>query len=103
MNLSSPVQTADTAQRPAGRISLKRELGLTLGALGVVFGDIGTSPLYAMRETAQAAGGALPGQAAVYGSVSLRKAFGVRRAPVYPAALIQFLKMLNLFRHAGDV
>jgi KUP system potassium uptake protein len=25
-------------------------LGLTLGAIGVVFGDIGTSPLYAMRE-----------------------------------------------------
>nr|WP_232220202.1 KUP/HAK/KT family potassium transporter [Legionella tunisiensis] len=24
---------------------------LALGALGVVFGDIGTSPLYAMRET----------------------------------------------------
>src|SRR5882757_6385113 len=24
--------------------------GLTLGALGVVFGDIGTSPLYALRQ-----------------------------------------------------
>ena len=24
---------------------------LTLGAIGVVFGDIGTSPLYAFRET----------------------------------------------------
>jgi len=28
--------------------------GLTLGALGVVFGDIGTSPLYALRECLQA-------------------------------------------------
>ena len=27
-----------------------RTLGLSLGALGVVFGDIGTSPLYAIRE-----------------------------------------------------
>src|SRR5690606_33788486 len=26
-------------------------LGLALGALGVVFGDIGTSPLYALRES----------------------------------------------------
>src|ERR1019366_9347891 len=26
------------------------QLGLALGALGVVFGDIGTSPLYTMRE-----------------------------------------------------
>ena len=28
----------------------KYQLGLLLGALGVVFGDIGTSPLYALRE-----------------------------------------------------
>jgi len=28
----------------------KRSLTLTLGALGVVFGDIGTSPIYALRE-----------------------------------------------------
>jgi KUP system potassium uptake protein len=27
-----------------------------LGALGVVFGDIGTSPLYALKEAASAAG-----------------------------------------------
>jgi len=44
---------------------------LTLGALGVVFGDIGTSPLYAMRESVRAAGGALPGHLAVMGSASL--------------------------------
>ncbi|HEX2761295.1 MAG TPA: KUP/HAK/KT family potassium transporter, partial [Rhizomicrobium sp.] len=44
---------------------------LTLGALGVVFGDIGTSPLYALRTTVQAAGGAVPGAAAIYGSLSL--------------------------------
>src|SRR3954447_24214403 len=28
----------------------RRRLGLALGALGVVYGDIGTSPLYAIRE-----------------------------------------------------
>ncbi|MGH8048193.1 MAG: potassium transporter Kup [Chthoniobacterales bacterium] len=28
----------------------KRKLALTIGALGVVFGDIGTSPLYALKE-----------------------------------------------------
>src|SRR3954463_10332273 len=53
------------------RRTLKRDLALTLGALGVVFGDIGTSPLYAMRVSAQAAGGALPGPFAVYGALSL--------------------------------
>ena len=30
--------------------STRASLGLSLGALGVVFGDIGTSPLYTMRE-----------------------------------------------------
>ena len=37
--------------------SLRHQAMLTLGALGVVFGDIGTSPLYAMRETVLATGG----------------------------------------------
>ncbi len=32
--------------------------GAVLGALGIVYGDIGTSPLYALREATNAAGGA---------------------------------------------
>jgi len=51
--------------------SLKRDAMLTLGALGVVFGDIGTSPLYAMRETVLATGGALPAHDAIFGALSL--------------------------------
>ncbi|TAK55601.1 MAG: potassium transporter Kup [Gammaproteobacteria bacterium] len=42
----------------------------TLGALGVVYGDIGTSPLYALREATAAAGG-VTGPATVLGVVSL--------------------------------
>src|ERR1700741_4908015 len=42
---------------------------LFLGALGVVFGDIGTSPIYAFRESLKAAGGA--SEAAVFGVLSL--------------------------------
>ncbi|HJT42943.1 MAG TPA: potassium transporter Kup [Rhizomicrobium sp.] len=53
------------------RRTLKRDLVLTLGALGVVFGDIGTSPLYAMRASILAAGGALPAASAIYGVLSL--------------------------------
>src|SRR5213082_2992099 len=30
---------------------------LTVGSIGVVYGDIGTSPLYALRESVLAAGG----------------------------------------------
>ncbi|MEO8302402.1 MAG: potassium transporter Kup [Rhizomicrobium sp.] len=51
--------------------SLKRDLSLALGALGVVFGDIGTSPLYAMRQSAVALGGHAANQMAVYGALSL--------------------------------
>ena len=40
------------ADRPAGAEAHPGSLAkLTLGAIGVVFGDIGTSPLYAFRET----------------------------------------------------
>ncbi len=35
---------------PATPTGTATKAGLTLGALGVVFGDIGTSPLYALRE-----------------------------------------------------
>ena len=37
-------------QHTPGKISSAAKAGLTIGALGVVFGDIGTSPLYALRE-----------------------------------------------------
>jgi KUP system potassium uptake protein len=42
----------------------------TLGALGVVYGDIGTSPLYALKEATAAAGGA-DNAATVFGVLSL--------------------------------
>ena len=43
---------------------------LLLGALGVVFGDIGTSPLYALSEAFHASGHE-PTEAAVLGVLSL--------------------------------
>jgi KUP system potassium uptake protein len=44
---------------------------LTLGALGVVFGDIGTSPLYAFRELYSSAHQLVPSNAHVLASLSL--------------------------------
>ena len=44
---------------------------LTLGAIGVVYGDIGTSPIYAFREALRATGVARPGTAEVLGILSL--------------------------------
>src|SRR5580700_6569705 len=44
---------------------------LTLGALGVVFGDIGTSPLYTLRECLHGTGSGAPVPEDVYGLLSL--------------------------------
>src|SRR5437870_771622 len=44
---------------------------LALGSIGVVFGDIGTSPLYAMREALSHSRGGGGGDDAVLGVVSL--------------------------------
>src|SRR5712671_2431862 len=46
---------------------------LTIGSIGVVYGDIGTSPLYALREAVMAAVGAggTPTRALVLGVLSL--------------------------------
>src|SRR5207249_4305178 len=48
-------------------------LALTLGTIGVVYGDIGTSPLYAMRESVVAAVGTgnPANETAVFGILSL--------------------------------
>jgi KUP system potassium uptake protein len=71
------------ASDPTGDVAFARAAGsahpqagfwtLTLGAIGVVYGDIGTSPLYAVRESINAAVGAgnAPNEAAVLGILSL--------------------------------
>ena len=57
------------AQHPA---PTGRRLGvLTLTALGVVYGDIGTSPLYALRECFREEYGIAPTPANVVGVLSL--------------------------------
>jgi KUP system potassium uptake protein len=61
-----------TANGDAAEVK-KRFWALTFGSIGVVYGDIGTSPLYALREAVLAASeqhGAAT-QAAVYGVLSL--------------------------------
>jgi KUP system potassium uptake protein len=63
--------TAEGAARPAP--SLRGFMGLALGSAGVVYGDIGTSPLYAFKESIShlvGAGGRLV-QADVIGVISL--------------------------------
>lgn len=49
----------------------KRTFSLMLAALGIVYGDIGTSPLYALRQSAEAAGAHAPLSDCIFGVVSL--------------------------------
>ncbi len=56
----------DEGHHPQGAVGV-----LALGALGVVFGDIGTSPIYTMREIFGHAGQHGKGEAAVLGALSL--------------------------------
>ncbi len=68
-----PPEGSPPPSRVARRTGAKAGMvALTLGALGVVFGDIGTSPLYALQTLFASDHHAVrPTQAAVYGVISL--------------------------------
>ena len=57
---------AEGAAAPRGSLGVR-----SLGALGVVYGDIGTSPLYAFREAIHATGGQGADRAGILGILSL--------------------------------
>src|SRR6202044_2992788 len=56
-SVSAPVEGEIPANGTAESRSGAGLWGLALGSIGVVYGDIGTSPLYAMREALMAASG----------------------------------------------
>ncbi len=64
---------AGTADGPGLETSHPKFFGLMLGCIGVVYGDIGTSPLYALRESVLAAVGptAQAGEEVILGILSL--------------------------------
>lgn len=55
----------------SGSSRLKHQAALTAGALGVVFGDIGTSPLYALKECFHSAHGLALNEENVLGILSM--------------------------------
>ena len=63
--MAQTTQTAGLPRQGAG----KQPTALVLGALGVVYGDIGTSTLYGLKQAVQASGAPTPD--AVMGIVSL--------------------------------
>jgi KUP system potassium uptake protein len=62
------MSVADRHDAPAGRTQLA---ALSLAALGVVYGDIGTSPIYAMRESLHGVHGVAATHSNVLGLLSL--------------------------------
>ena len=68
---AEPQPEAPAASRTPRRASPVRA-GLTLAALGVVFGDIGTSPIYALQTVFSIDHGAVrPTSGDVYGVISM--------------------------------
>jgi KUP system potassium uptake protein len=65
------MNTQDTPHSSHEPRTTKDLLALSLGALGVVYGDIGTSPLYALKESFHHEWGILPTPANVLGILSL--------------------------------
>ena len=76
MNDAKTSNSAPTAVAPPSPESSPPKHGsdvgkLALGALGVVFGDIGTSPLYALKECVTQPHGVTPSVESVFGLLSL--------------------------------
>src|SRR5688572_7421903 len=81
---------------PAGHQSMSgvRFLVLTLGSVGVVFGDIGTSPLYAFRLALHAATDA--------GPVSPNAVLGVLSLILWCLIIIVSVKYVLILVHADN-
>ena len=68
---------------------------LTLGSIGVVYGDIGTSPLYAFREAMVAAGGA-------HGGIQRADVLGVASLILWTLMIIVTLKYVMILLRADN-
>jgi len=73
--------------------SPRRTLGLALGALGIVYGDIGTSPLYALRECFHGPHALAATRPAVLGVLS---------AVIWSLILIVCIKYLSVVMRANN-
>ncbi len=69
--------------------------GLTLGSIGVVYGDIGTSPLYAFREAMVAAG-------ASHGGIERSDVLGVLSLIIWALIVIVTLKYVMILLRADN-
>ncbi len=87
-------QTAETAQEDTHEGHPPQKVGvLTLGCIGVVYGDIGTSPLYAMRESLHAAS---------YDGLSQADVIGVISLLIWTLILLVAIKYVGLLMRADN-
>lgn len=69
--MSDPVASDDSHEESHGHHASGPLTKMVVGAIGIVFGDIGTSPIYAFRETFTGHHKLLVDQAHIYGVLSL--------------------------------
>jgi len=91
--IMSKISEEPDSGHQSGQAGMKRLAGLSLAALGVVFGDIGTSPLYAVRECFHGEYGIPITQGNVLGVLSLL---------VWSLLLIVSLKYLTFIMKADN-
>jgi len=103
-SLAAPGAADTTASAEAQHRSRAGFWGLTLGSLGVVYGDIGTSPLYAFREAIIAASG--PGHYEVlrHGQAELARGvvLGVTSLILWALFIIVTLKYVLILLRADN-
>ena len=87
---------SDTADTPTRHPSLRPSLiASTLAAIGVVFGDIGTSPLYAFREAMEATG-------ATHGGVKNGDILGVLSVITWALIVVVTVKYVIILMRADN-
>lgn len=86
---------AETGVRASGHHRKTGFWALTLGSIGVVYGDIGTSPLYAFREAMVAAG-------ASHGGVQREDVLGILSLIIWALIVIVTLKYVLILLRADN-
>jgi len=79
----------------ANKTSVGAGAGLIVGALGVVFGDIGTSPLYALKVSVEAAG-------ATSGPQIMQAVFGILSLITWALILVVTVKYVFIIMRADN-
>src|SRR5579872_4967344 len=94
-DIAAPAPETRVANGHADAHSTAGFAALTLGSIGVVYGDIGTSPLYALREAVIAATGS-------EGTVSEAAIFGVLSLILWALILIVTVKYVIILLRADN-